>query len=496
VVLQKDRPLCSFLAVRAALGAGRWLLIRQLLTESVLIVLAGAGLGIVLASWGKTALFHLLLPPGAILDLHSDSRVLAFTLGVSLATPLLAGLLPAFRSTCGSSVAILKDRSGLGVPRLRLGKALVSVQIGLSLVLLMGAGLFARTLVNLYQVDAGFNTRNLLVFKVNASTAGYREKRAEFHKQFATSLRSLSGVKAVGYSNFTLLDGHYNSRGYYLPHSSTRFSSKIIDVDQSFLTTMGIPLVLGRDFNASDFETAQKVVIVNQALVRSAFPDENPIDKTIRFSSDKEEYRIIGVCRDFRSYDIRRPSEPTILMPSGRGSSFKICTAMDPQSLIPAVRKTLAAIDPAVPLSDIKTQAIQLDESIARERCFASLATALAVLAVLLACIGLYGVMAYNVARRTGEIGIRMALGATPRNIAWPILRSSLLMAADGIALGVPAVFATVRIVRSYLFGIEPYDSATLAGVVVLLIIVAVLAAWVPAHLAAKVDPMEALHYE
>lgn len=482
--------------VRAALGAGRYLLIRQLLIESVLVVLAGTGFGLVLAYWGKVTLTHLLLSPGTIIDLHSDGWVLAFTLALSIVTSLLAGLLPAFLSTRSSSITLLKDRSSLGIPSLKLSRTLVSVQIGLSLVLLIGAGLFARTLTNLYQVDAGFDTGNMLVFEVNASAAGSGEKREELYKQFATSLRSLPGVKAVGYSNFTLLSGNYNSRRYSLPDSSAMFSSKIIDVDQSFLKTMCIPLVMGRDFNTNDFENAQKVVIVNQSLVLSAFPGKNPIDKTICFSSDEEKYRIIGVCRDFRSYNIKKPSEPTILLPTGRGSSFKVRTTIDPQFLIPSVRKTLAAIDPAIPMSDIKTQAIQLDESVAQERCYASLATLLAFLAMLLSCIGLYGVIAYNVACRTGEIGIRLALGATPRNVAWPILRSALLVTATGVIIGVPVVLVAVQIIRNLLFDIEPYDPVTLVGAVVLLFVISILAAWIPTQRAAKINPMEALRYE
>ncbi len=484
------------LAVRAALGAERWRLIRQLLTESVLIVMVGAILGLVLAFWGKMALFSLLLPPETVLNLHSDHRVLVFTLVVALILALLAGLLPAFRSTRSSSVAILKDRSGLGVPRLRLGKVLVSVQIGLSLILLMGAGLFTRTLVNLYQVDPGFDTNNLLVFEVDEYAAGYEEQRAkDFHERFSTSLRSLPGVQSIGSSTFTLLNGQYNSTRFYLPNDSKRYRSRHMDVDQSFLETMGIPLVLGRDFNPSDFEISRKVVIVNQALAKSAFSNENPINRIIQIYSEKEEFRIIGVCADIRSYDIKKPSEPTIFFPDS-GSSYKVRTAMDPQSLIPAVRKTLAAIDPTIPISDIKTQTKQLDESIARERCFASLAMALAFLAVLLSCIGLYGVIAYNVARRTGEIGIRMALGAGPKDVAWPVLRSALLMVTVGILIGVPAIFVLIKIVRNYLFGIAPYDPATLAGTLILLVLVAVTAAWIPAWRAAKIDPMEALRYE
>jgi predicted permease len=487
------------LAVRSALGAGRCLLIRQLLTESLLLVLIGAGLGLVLSYWGKTALFHLLLPTGAILNLQSDTRVLAFTLLVSLATTLLAGLLPAFRSTSAGSVAVLKDRSCLGVPHLRLGRTLVSLQIGLSLLLLMGAGLFARTLINLYRVDTGFNTRNLLVFQVKTLQAGYKEQQSrDFHERFCASLCSLPGVQTVSCSNLPLLASVSNNTTIRLPNRSRSFQSKEMRVDQSFLTTMSIPMMMGRDFNTMDFETSQKVIIVNQAFVRSSYPDENPIDKIISSGfGEFQDYRIVGVCGDIKYDDVKGQSEPIVLVPDTEYCQFyKVRTAVNPQSLIPAVHETLASIDPTVPLTDVKTQAIQLDESIARERCFASLAILLALAAVLLSCIGLYSVMAYNVARRTDEIGIRLALGATPRNVAWPILRSALLTAAAGITIGVPIVLGTVRIVRSYLFEIEPYDHVSLVSAIIMLIVVAGLAAWLPARRAAKVDPMEALRYE
>lgn len=487
------------LAVRSALGAGRWILIRQFLTESLFIAMVGAGLGLILACWGKTALFGLLLPPGAILDLQSDARVLVFAVGVSLAVALLAGILPAFRSTRAGSAAALKDRSCLGSPHLKLGKTLVSLQIGLSLLLLMGAGLFTRTLINLYRVDTGFNTENLLVFQVKSLQAGLREQQSrDFHERFYSSLCSLPGVQAVSRSALPLLARVSNSTMIRLPNRSGSFQSREMRIDQSFLRTMGIPLLMGRDFDARDFETSQNAVIVNQAFVNSAYPDENPIDKIVSSGfREFQDYRIVGVCGNIKYDDIKGQAEPIVLLPNTQYCQFyKIRTSVDPKSLIPAVRATLASVDPTVPLTDLKTQAVQLDESIASERCFAWLAIVLALLAVLLSCIGLYGVMAYNVARRKGEIGIRMALGAGPGDVAWPVLRSAMLMAAAGIALGIPVFLATVRIIRSTLFGIGPYDPVTLMGAVILLVTVAMLATWLPARRAAKVDPMEALRYE
>ena len=488
------------MAVRVALGAGRWILIRQLLTESILIVMAGAVLGLVLACWGKIALFHLLVAPGSVLDLHNDSRVLYFMLVVALATALLAGLLPAFRVTRACSAVSLRDRSSLGSPRLRLGRTLVSVQIGLSLVLLMGAGLFARTLINLYRVETGFNIKNLLVFEPGGLRNNYDWKQVkDFHERFSASLRTLPGVRDVGRSNFPLLSGKSNYIGIQLPNRSGSFVSKDVRVNSSFLTTLGIPLIMGRHFNTHDIETPESVVVVNQAFVRSAFPNEDPIDKTMRldFGDGPKDHRIIGVCQDIKYDDIKKISEPILFRLDAIGSNcYMVRTATDAESLIPDIRKTLAAIDPSLPLRYIKTQSIQLDESIARERCFAALTIGMALLAVLLACMGLYGVMAYNVARRTSEIGIRMALGATSHNVYWSILRSALLMAGAGMTIAIPIALVMVRIVRSYLFGIAPHDPSTLVSAMTLLLFVTALAVWQPARRAAKIDPMEALRYE
>jgi len=338
-----------------------------------------------------------------------------------------------------------------------------------------------------------------LVFQVKTLQAGYREQQSKnFHEQFYTSLSSLPGVQAVARSNLPLLARVSNNTRIRLPNRSESFRSMEMRVDQSFLSTMGIPLVMGRDFNASDFETSQKVVIVNQAFVKSAYPDENPIDKIISSGfGEFEDYRIVGVCGDIKYDDIRVKSEPIVFMANAQYCQFyKVRTTVNPQSLIPTVHKTLAAIDPTIPLSDIKTQAIQLDESIAQERCFASLAMALALLAVLLSCIGLYGVMAYNVTRRTGEIGIRMALGAQPFDIGFSVLRDAVRLVLIGAAIGVPLVLVTSRLIRSYLFGIEPYDPVSLAGATILLILVSLAAVWLPARRAARIDPMEALRYE
>ncbi len=491
-------------SVRAALGAGHWRLARQSLTESLLIALLGAGLGLLLAIWGRSTLSKLLWPSGITVDVRSDLFVLGFTLMVSLAAALLFGLIPAWRSTRANPMASLKERSALGTTRLRTGRVLVTMQVALSMLLLVGAGLFARTLVNLRDIDAGFNTEHLLVFNLDAAKAGYEgRRRVGFYEQVRNSLAALPGVTAVTSSNNPLLGGYVNSRGgIAIPGSPSdeKISALELEVGPQFLSAMGIDLLAGRDFTAADNETSAEAIIVNNAFAEKVFPGQNPAGRLLTVGS--ADYQIVGVCGDIKYDDIKKPAEPTIFYPYLQRPDevysvyFEVRTAMPPLALVPAVRKALAEIDRNIPVADIRTQKMRIDESIAQERLFASLSGTLAMLAVLLSCIGLFGLMAYNIAQRTGEIGIRKALGAGPKDVAWPVLRETLVLAGAGVVLGLPAALALVRIIRGYLFGVSPYDPAALVGAAILLVTVALLAAWLPARRAARVDPMVALRCE
>jgi predicted permease len=263
---------------------------------------------------------------------------------------------------------------------------------------------------------------------------------------------------------------------------------------------MGIPLRAGRNFGAEDHVESAKVILVNQTLAQTIFPGEDPIGRSVIIN--QEDYRIVGICGDTKYYDLKVPAEPTVLFsarqhPDGlRAAYFQVRTAQDPLSLAPAIRQALVGLDPMIPMAEIKTQALQLNESIAQERLFASLGTALAMLAVLLACIGLYGLLAYSVTRRRSELGIRLALGATPGNVAWPVLREALLLAVIGITIGLPVALALARMTQSLIYGIAPHDILTLVMSAIVLIAIAVAAAWIPARRAAGIDPMEALRYE
>jgi predicted permease len=499
------------MAVRTAIGAGRWRLIRQSLTESLVLTLAGGLLGLVLASWGKTVLLRFLLGflnsllPGGNLrfDARTDMRILAFTLGLSVLAALLFGLIPALRAARTDPAAALKDHPALGAPRRRLGRALVSLQVGISVLLVVLTGLVVQTFANLNHVNPGFNPENLLLFQLDATQTGYDGQRGmDFYESVRQSVAAIPGVRAVALSDLALGSGSEASSAISIVGRSTgpddHSQAWQLVVSDSFFSTMGIALLQGRDLAASDTSAHPKVAVVNETFVRSFLPAQDPLGKSFQIASDP--YQIVGVCRDAKYQNLRNEAPPTMYLSyrqtSPRAMYFEIRSALPPLSLVPAVRQAVAGRDPNVPLAGITTQRRQIDQSIAPERLFASLGSFLALVAVLLSFVGLYGLMAYNVARRTGEIGIRMALGATRRNITWPILREAVLLAAAGLAVGVPVALAVAHLLRSVLFGIQPYDPATLLGSVLLLTGVAVIAAWIPARRAAKVAPMAALRYE
>jgi predicted permease len=271
-------------------------------------------------------------------------------------------------------------------------------------------------------------------------------------------------------------------------------------VSETFFATMCIPVLFGRELRASDNESASKVVVVNQAFARKYFPEKNPLGQVLKVKGNDAEWLIVGMCQDTKYTGIKDEIPPTVYFSFRQDAisfaCFAVRTALPPPAIVPAVRKAVAGVNPMVPLAGITTQKAMRDKSVAQERLFASLCSALAFLAVLLSCIGLYGLLAYNVARRTSEIGIRMALGATRRNVAWPILREAIVLGAMGVAIGVPAALALTRFIERQLYGVAPTDPMAMASAAVLLLLIAIVAAWIPARRAAKIDPMEALRYE
>ena len=493
------------LAVRAALGAGRVHLMRQSFVESLLLSLCGAGIGLVFSHWIKTGLlrFFIAQEVDLHLDVSMDIRVLVFTLVVTAMTTFLCGIIPAWQAARVYPLAGLKDNRTQAAPRLRMGKALIAIQMGLSMLLVLGTGLLVQTLFHLQRVDPGFDVENLLVFHVNPGQAGYSDQDlVGFYEQTRQTLVGIPGTRSVAFSSRCLLGGGIEAGGFDIPGRSDltpyQKQAHVLLVSDNFFKTMGIHLLSGRPFNASDNSSAGRVAIVNETFAHTFFPQEDALGKHIKRGGN--EYQIVGLCRDAAYANLRDTVPPTLYFPSAqhpRGRmTFAVRSVVPPMSLVSTVRNRLARIDRNIPLEGVTTQQQVIKKSVATEQLFSMLCGILTCLALSLCCIGLYGLMTYNVTRRTGEMGIRMAFGARPRDVARPILCEALVLAAIGVAIGMPLALAITQLMRSAFFGIKPYDPLTVTGSVALLLAIAVLAAWIPARRAAKIDPMEALRYE
>jgi predicted permease len=493
-------------AVRRALGAGRARLLRQSLTESLLLGLLGTAAAIPIAVLTKTALAGLLWDPtgGLSYDTSLDLRVLAFTLVLALATALLSGSVSASRSAAVDPGSHLRDRGELRRPQLHAARALLVGQIALSIVLLTGAGLYGRTLYNLMRIDPGFETEHLLLFQLDPAAAGYPDavRALAFYDDVAERLAAIPGVRGVALSREALLSGSMSGGSFFtLPDQPANGEPPMAHrhiVNESYFTTMGIPLVLGRGFRRADGMDAPGVVVVNETFARKYFPGAHPLGQRLRMGD--ADIAVIGVARDARYTDIKEDIPPTAYFsfrqnpPSA--AYFALRTGSAPLAFTDLARAAVSSVDARVPLARVATQEQLRNQRIAQERLFAYLCSALAGLALLLCCIGLYGLMAYSVSRRVGEIGVRVALGATRRQIAVPVLREALLLGVLGTALGLPLALLLVRIVKAQLYGVEPVDPISLAGGVGLLAAVAVFAAWFPARRAAFIDPADALRAE
>jgi len=500
------------MAVRLALGAGRRRLIRQMLTESVLLAMLGGVLGVFFANWGKDLLLTLRPWGGGVLnlDLELDLRVLGFTAAISVLTGILFGAAPALRATRVDMTPALKDsaRGVIGGSRFGLSKALVIVQVALSLVLLAGAGLFVRTLSNLNNVDVGFNATNVLLFRVSPALSGYKTKQiAQLYEQMLERIEAVPGVLRATISRHPLLSGSAAINNVYIdgrPAPSAKDYTYIQRVRSNFFETMEIPLLMGRGLREQDDERAPRVAVINQAMARKAFPNEDPIGKRFGLGGAQHsgEIEIVGVARDAKYTSVRSETPPTVYFPYKQQQSslgqmnFEVRTAGDPTALIAAIRGAVSEVDKNVPLFDVKTQRRQAEQSLAQERLFATLSSFFGALALLLVSLGLYGVMSYAVARRTNEIGIRMALGATGPRVTRMVMRETMLLVVIGVLIGLGAALASTRMIKEMLFGLAPTDPVTISFAALLMIAVAALAGYLPARRASKVDPMVALRYE
>ncbi len=493
------------LSVRLSLGATRGRLMRQLLTESILLASLGGALGILVGYWGRQLLPG---PPGQTLPM--DWRVLAFVLAVTLVTGVVFGIAPALRGTGMNVSSALKETSRSVVGgRSLLGKALLVVQVAISLVLLIGAGLFVQTLQNLRHVDVGFNPQNLLLFRVSPSLNRYDEKKTTaLYHDLLERLGSVPGVRGAAMSTPALLSGGVNSTGIYVQgrvYSGSRQgennSINRLVISPNFFEVMGIPVILGRGFTDRDDAAAPRVVVINETAVRKYFPNENPVGR--RFGNSLEtsgEMEIVGVLHDVRYNSVRDAAPPTMYVPYPQtrvgGAVFELRTAGTPASVMGAVREAARQIDANLPLTDVSTQIEQVEKRYAQEKLFAQAYTLFGGLALFLASIGLFGLMSYNVSRRTNEIGIRMALGAQRQDVLRLVLRESMLLVAIGVAAGLGIAVASSGIVSTLLFGLPPRDVRSMLFAVGMMVTVSALASYLPARRAARVDPMVALHYE
>ena len=504
------------LAVRLALGASRGRLIRQLLTESVLLATVGGALGILFATWIKNGLLIVADWGGremSALDPQLDLRVLAFTLGLSFLTGLVFGILPALRSTDLDLTPTLKDtgRSSSALGRSWLSKSLVVVQVSMSVLLLIGAGLLIRTLRNLEHVEVGFNANNLLLFDVDPSLIGYKdEKLAAIYEQASRRIEAVPGVQSVTFSRNALLSFGATTTSVYFPGEfgpdgkPRESEAKFHRVRENFLATMETPLLMGRTLGPQDDAKAPPVAVVNQSFAKAHFGNESPIGKRFSFSSDNlNEIEIVGLARDAKYTSQRDEIQPTIYQSYKqalpRDVVFEVRTTGDPLSLVGPIRAAMNEVDRNLPLSNIRTQTQQADQTLAMERMFAKLLALFGLIAQQLAAIGLYGVMAYAVSQRTQEIGIRMALGADRRRVLLMVVRQGMTLTVVGIAIGLGVAYVLTKYLQSLtgmLFGIEARDPATFAFIAALLGAVALIACLVPARRATKVDPLRALRYE
>lgn len=515
------------MAVRLALGAGPYRIARQLFTESLTLSLAGGVLGVVFAYWGVHAMLALLTGPNGTafsFPVTPDWRVLLFTISISLFTGILFGVAPAILGTKVELTPALKETTSSTLasgPALHPGSLLAAAQVALSVLVLLGAGLLVRTLQNLHNVNPGFDTRNVLLFSINPSQSGYKHADIpNLYREFKSRLAALPGVLSVSYSSDALLNGGYWSEDVHVEGQPEKATTEVdmLAVGPDFFHTLHIPLLSGHVFRPNDFVTAAQSstpgprmpipasappvpILVNAAFAHHYFPSQNPLGK--RISARNEEgkitnsWEIAGVVGDTKYADLVRAIRPTAYVPlASGGASFELRTAVNPSAAIPAVRQIANRLDRNLPLSDLKTQAESIENLLVQQRVLARLASFFGLLALLLTSIGLYGLLSYEVARRTREIGIRMALGAERADVLRSIGGRGIRVTVIGLSAGIAGGLALTRFLSSLLFGVSGYDPLTFAVVSLILIAVAMLASYIPARRATNIDPMVALRYE
>ena len=513
LLLARANARAKEVAVRLSLGSARGRLISQLLTENFLLALLAGVLGAAIAVWGARILARLLTGDASLLGLvHINGFVLAFTAVVVLITTAVFGLMPATATARVDLVPTLKAKPGqaFGTTRFVTGKALVVGQIAISMILLVAAGLMVRTLYNLQHANLGFHQQNLLVFKLDGTQTGYSGPQLQpLYDRVLDRLRALPGVQAASYSGLALLNGWENDSSFAVDLGPERMENNGAlwnAVGTKFFETLGIPTVLGRGVEAQDVAGSPQVAVVNAAFAKKFFGEADPLGHRVSRTSDKfdaqNSAQIVGVVANAKYDQVRGEFPPTVYYPAaqiteGVGSMyFEMRTAENSTSLSSEARRVVASIDPSLPLADIKTESQQIAEDLVEEHMFALLASSFGLAALLLACVGLYGTMAYRVSRREHEIGVRLALGAPPRSILVSSLKEGVVLAFAGVAIGLPLSIVTARVIANALYGVTAKDVVTLAASAASVLLVVLLAAWLPARRAAALDPLVSLRYD
>jgi macrolide transport system ATP-binding/permease protein len=502
------------MAVRLSLGAGRLRVIRQLLTESVLLAVLSGAAGIAIAMAGIGVLTRLLANGEEGFTLHAELnwQVLLVTLGLALLCGVLFGIVPALQSTRPALIPALKDpRAGQARPRMRAGmrflnvtQTLVVLQVAISLLLLVTAGLFVRTLSNLHSIEVGFNRDNVLLFELNAPQAGYALSDATaFYEDLRVRFAGIPGVRAVTLSHASLI-----SAGRSLPiivNGAPPVFPRILHAGPEFFTTMQIPLPLGRPIDDRDQRASGALaVVVSDLFAREYFRDENPIGRRIKLGGRApQDLEIVGVASPVRYGGVKADIQPVVYIPYARiefpplrQMTYALRTDGDPLRYVSAVRGIVQAIGPRVPVTNVKTQVAEIEQTINQEIVFARLCTAFAILALVIACVGLYGTMTYAVARRTNDIGIRVALGARRGTVVWMVLREACVLTALGLTISVPVALGTSQLVESFLFNMKPNDPGAMMTAVGILVIAGLMAGYVPAWRASRISPMTAIRQD
>ncbi len=507
ILLAQGTARAKEFAVRLAVGAQRVRLIRQLLIESLMIAGIGGLAGAIIAFWGSRMLLLMASdgPEAIPVNVNPDARILAFTITVSALSALVFGLIPALRATRVDPNSSLKSgrtgaRNAFQSP---LGRLLVVGQVALSLLLLVGAGLFVRTLINLQSLPSGFVQENVVRFDIDSTVAGYKTDDPKFASMLGDveeNVRRVPGVNAAAFSFFVFNQGHWQSPvtvNEDLPLEQRMVRTNVVGRD--FFRVMGIPLMQGRGFNESDTANSRQVAVISESMAQRVFPNRSPLGQHFSLTK-KDNFEVIGIVKDAKYGSLTEETRPmAYFLHSQFGqpvSNFVVRTNGDPGPVIAGVRQAIKQTNSNLPIDDVVTLSDHIGRSLVQQKLIARLAAFFGVLALLLACIGLYGLMSYGVARRTNEIGIRMALGAANANVLWLILREALTLVGIGLVVGVAVSLFTSKTAESLLYGLKPNDPLTILLASLLLLAVALIAGYIPARRAARVDPMTALREE